>query len=105
MGEGSAIVVLEELEHAKKRGAKIYAEVVGYGATSDAFHITSPAEDGSGAAKAMEFAIQDAGIAKEAVTYINAHGTGITMTCLRHGRLNICSEIMQRISKSIPQSP
>ena len=76
MGEGSAIVVLEELEHAKKRGAKIYAEVVGYGATSDAFHITSPAEDGSGAAKAMEFAIQDAGIAKEAVTYINAHGTG-----------------------------
>ncbi len=76
MGEGSAIVVLEELEHAKKRGAKIYAEVVGYGATSDAFHITSPAEDGSGAAKAMEFAIQDAGITKEAVTYINAHGTG-----------------------------
>lgn len=75
MGEGAAIVVLEELEHAKKRGAKIYAEVVGYGSTSDAYHITSPAEDGSGAAKAMEFAIQDAGIDKEDVTYINAHGT------------------------------
>ncbi len=75
MGEGSAIVVLEELEHARKRGAKIYAEVVGYGCTSDAYHITSPAEDGSGAAKAMEYAIADAGIKKEDITYINAHGT------------------------------
>ena len=75
MGEGSAVVILEELEHAKARGAKIYAEVIGYGCTSDAFHITSPAEDGSGAAKAMEYAILDAGIAKEEVTYINAHGT------------------------------
>lgn len=75
MGEGSAVVVLEELEHAKKRGAKIYAEVAGYGATSDAFHITSPAEDGSGAAKAMEYAIADAGISKDDVMYINAHGT------------------------------
>lgn len=75
MGEGAAIVVLEELEHAKKRGAKIYAEVVGYGCTSDAYHITSPAEDGAGAAKAMEYAIADAGIAKEEITYINAHGT------------------------------
>ena len=75
MGEGSGIVILEELEHAKKRGAKIYAEVVGYGCTSDAFHITSPAEDGSGAARAMENAIEDAGIAKEDITYINAHGT------------------------------
>lgn len=75
MGEGSAIVILEELEHARKRGAKIYAEVVGYGATSDAYHITSPAEDGSGAAKAMEYAIMDAGIDKEDVMYINAHGT------------------------------
>ncbi len=75
MGEGAAIVVLEELEHAKKRGAHIYAEVVGYGCTSDAYHITSPAEDGSGAAKAMEYAVSDAKIAMDQITYINAHGT------------------------------
>ena len=76
MSEGSGVLVLEELEHAKARGAKIYAEVTGYGCTSDAFHITSPAEDGSGAAKAMEKAIKDAGITPDDVDYINAHGTG-----------------------------
>ena len=75
MGEGAGIVILEELEHAKARGAKIYGEVVGYGCTSDAYHITSPAEDGSGAAMAMEYAVKDAGISKEEITYINAHGT------------------------------
>ena len=75
MGEGSGVVVLEELEHAKARGAKIYAEVVGYGCSSDAYHITSPAEDGSGAAKAMENAIADAGITPADIEYINAHGT------------------------------
>lgn len=75
MGEGAGVVVLEELEHARKRVADILAEVVGYGATSDAYHITSPAEDGSGAAKAMELAIQEAGIEKEDLKYINAHGT------------------------------
>ena len=74
-GEGAGIVVLEELEHALARNAKIYAEVVGYGATSDAYHITSPAEDGSGAAKAMEQAMQEAGITPQQVSYINAHGT------------------------------
>ena len=70
-----AHAVLEELEHAKARGAKIYAELAGYGATGDAYHITSPAEDGSGAAKAMEYAIADAGMKPEDIDYINAHGT------------------------------
>lgn len=75
MGEGSGIVILEELEHAKKRGAKIYAEVIGYGCSADAFHITSPAEDGSGAARAMLNALSDGNVKPEELTYINAHGT------------------------------
>ena len=75
MGEGAGIVILESLEHAQARGAKIYGELAGYGATSDAYHITSPAEDGAGAAKAMELAIADAKMKPEDVDYINAHGT------------------------------
>lgn len=75
MGEGSGVVILEELGHALKRGAKIYGEVGGYGATCDAYHITSPAEDGSGAARAMENAIKEAGLVPSDIDYVNAHGT------------------------------
>ena len=76
MGEGAGVVILEELEHAKARGAKIYAEVAGYGCSSDAYHITSPQEDGAGAARAITNAMNDAGVVPADVKYINAHGTG-----------------------------
>ncbi|MBP8304814.1 MAG: beta-ketoacyl-ACP synthase II [Phycisphaerae bacterium] len=76
LAEGSGIVILEELEHAKRRGARIYAELLGYGATDDGYHITAPLPDGTGAAKAMEIALADAGLKPERVDYINAHGTG-----------------------------
>ena len=76
LGEGAGVVVLESLDHALARGAKIYAELVGYGATCDAYHITSPIEDGSGAAHAMQNAMNDANVVPEQIDYINAHGTG-----------------------------
>ena len=79
MGEGAGILILEELEHAKARGAEIYAEIIGYGASADAHHVTAPIEDGSGDAKAIEFAIRDAGIKPEDIDYINAHGTSTHM--------------------------
>ena len=106
MGEGAGVIVLEELEHAKKRGAKIYAEIIGYGATSDAYHITSPEPTGDGAARAIKRAIEDANIKPEDIDYINAHGTSThlndvceTMAIKKALGENVCKKVMVSSTK------
>ena len=103
MGEGSAILVLEELEHAKARGAHIYAEVVGYGATGDAYHITSPTPDGEAAAKAMQLAIEEGGVKPEELGYVNAHGTSTPLN-EKYETIAIKKAFGEENAKKIPVS-
>jgi 3-oxoacyl-[acyl-carrier-protein] synthase II len=102
MGEGAGIVVLETLEHAKKRGAHIYAELAGYGSNSDAYHITSPAPEGEYQAKCMQLAIEDAGLTPDDIDYVNAHGTSTHMN--DQGETEACKKVFGARAKDVPVS-
>jgi 3-oxoacyl-[acyl-carrier-protein] synthase II len=106
LSEGAGMVVLEELEHAKKRGAKVYAELLGVGSTADAFHITAPPEDGRGAAKAMEYALRDARMNPSDIDYVNAHGTSTKLGDLAetHAIKNVFGEHARRLAISSTKS-
>jgi 3-oxoacyl-[acyl-carrier-protein] synthase II len=101
IGEGAGVLIIEELEHARARGARIYAEIIGYALNSDAFHITAPPDDGAGAVKCMERAIQDANVSKSAVGYVNAHGTS---TFADRVETQVIKEVFGEQAYSIPVS-
>jgi 3-oxoacyl-[acyl-carrier-protein] synthase II len=106
LAEGAAVLILEDYEHAKKRGAKIYVEVLGYGATDDGYHITAPLPDGSGAAKAIDYALKDAEISPEEVDYINAHGTSTELNDIAESKAikSIFGEHAYKLSVSSTKS-